>query len=99
MNTNTIATFLANQLDQWGGRGYSWDQATYRMDEYKQTSALLGACGHDTRELDQAITDSRAVLDRLVVARDKAVARFKADGVVFVVDESRRKEIEARALQ
>ena len=91
MNTSTIATFLAKQLDQWDRRIAPWDQATYRMDDYRQTSELLGACGHDTRELEKAIIDARVVLDRLVAARNKAVARFKAEGVIFVVDESNRK--------
>ena len=100
MNTDTITAFITKQLDEWCGRGYSWDKlGTYRMDDYKQTSTLLGACGHDTRELDQAITDARVVLDVLVAARDKAVARFKAEGVYFTVDESRRKEVKAARLQ
>ena len=95
MNRTTITSFIAKQLDQWDRRIAPWDQATYRMDDYRQTSELLGACGHDTRELDQAITDTRVVLDRLVAARDKAVARFKADGVCFTVDEGKRKEVKA----
>ena len=63
------------------------------------SQALLGARGHDTRELDQAITDARVVLDRLVAARDKAVARFNAEGLCFTVDEGKRKEVKAARLQ
>ena len=48
MNPNTVTTILASQLDQWCVGGNSlWCPLSYRMDEYRQTSALLGACGHD----------------------------------------------------
>jgi hypothetical protein len=35
------------------------------------------------------------LLELLRAAREKAVARFKADGVCFTVDEAKRKELEA----
>jgi hypothetical protein len=67
--------------------------------EHRQTSALLGACGHDNGELEAAIAGAEKAFDALVAARTRAVARFKAEGVCFSVDESERKGIEEARLQ
>ncbi len=56
-------------------------------DEFKKTSILLGASGHDNRELESD-RHSGQTNRELKAARDRAVARCKAEGVCFTVDES-----------
>jgi hypothetical protein len=69
------------------------------MDQHKETSALLTACGHTTEELDSAIVTADKAIENLKAARERAVAWFKAEGVCFSVDESKRRKIEAARLQ
>jgi nitrite reductase/ring-hydroxylating ferredoxin subunit len=80
-----------------------WDPVLSPKDWHGPTQgnyfALLAACGHITEELDSAIITADKAIEDLKVARERAVARFKANGVCFSVDESKRKEIEAARLQ
>ncbi len=43
-------------------------------------------CGHDTRELDEAIARADKAFELLKAARKVAVALFKENGVCFTVD-------------
>ncbi len=72
---------------------------TVTMNEYKKTSARLGACGHGNRELEGAIACADKALEAPKAARERAVAQFRAEGVSFSVDEGKRKEVEAARLQ
>ncbi len=69
------------------------------MDQYKETRALLAACGHITEEFDSAIVAADKAIENLKAARERAVALFNAEGVCFHVDESKCREIEAARLQ
>ena len=99
MELRTVTTFLGGQLDQWCRRSEFWCPVSNALGEYRQTSQLLGACGHDNRELDAAIAGADTAFGVLVAARERAVRQFKEDGVCFSVDERRRKEWEEARLQ
>ncbi len=69
------------------------------LDGDRKTSELLGACGHNNQELEGAITAAEKAFEDVRTAWNLAVAWFKADGVCFTVDETKRKEIEVARLQ
>jgi len=103
MNLNTVVTFLCQQLESWTTY---YCPFTEELKNYRKTSELLQACGYDVHELNAAIIAAEKANLELRKARERAVARFHAEGVCFTVDEDKRseleakhKEIEARALQ
>ncbi len=98
MDVSSVVTFLTMQVDSWGN-GPFYCPIGNKMADYAKTAELIRACGHDTRELDQAITDANKAFERLFAAREKVVTRFKTEGVCFAVDETKRKEAEAACLQ
>jgi hypothetical protein len=63
------------------------------MQRCKDVQKLIKACGHDTSELDQAIIEAHKALLRLDLVQEQERCRFKANGICFFVDESKRKEI------
>jgi hypothetical protein len=99
MDTNYLATFLAKRLDEMLPHGGYYCALTGSMAPYRETSSLVYACGHDTAELDRCISAVEKAIADLKAAREKAVVKFKADGVCFIVDETRRREIEQARLQ
>jgi hypothetical protein len=96
MDLRAVTTILGMQLDKWCVSNSFWCPMKHALVEYKQTSALLRACGHDNRELEEAIAGVDKALDVLTAARERAVERFKTEGVSLSVYESKCKEIEAR---
>ena len=99
MDLNTVTTFLGMHLDKWCQCSEFFCSIRHTLGEHKQTSQLLGACGHDNRKLEAAIAGAEKAFDVLVAARMRAVVRFKADCVCFTMDESRRRKIETARLQ
>ena len=105
MNLNKVVTILCQQLESWKSSPY-YCPFTQELKNYRNSSELLQACGHDVHELNVAIIATEKAFQELKVARDRAVARFHTEGVCFTVDENKRseleakrKEIKARALQ
>ena len=52
---------------------------------YYDIQLTLKAAGHDTSELDAAIKETLKSIVKLKAVRDKAVERFKQQGVLFTV--------------
>ena len=75
MELNSVTTIMSTQLDGWCISHSFVDH----MDQFKKTSALIGACGHDNRELEIAIAEADKAIENLKSAREQAVARFKAE--------------------
>ncbi len=69
------------------------------LTPYVETQKLIEACGHDSSELEQAIKAAGEAVAKMDIVRHKVVTKLKADGVCFVVDESKRKELELSRLQ
>jgi hypothetical protein len=100
MDLKTIKTFVAMQLDGWSKPTSMFCPVANRLDEYKNTSALLGAWGHDNTELESAITTTVSAFEHLKAARNRAVNRFMAEGVSSsTTDEPKRKEAKAARLE
>lgn len=95
MNLNTVVTYLAQQLESWKALPY-YCPCTQDLNNYRKTSELLQACGHDVHELNAAIITTEKAFKELKFAREQAVARFTAEGVCFTVDEDKRRELEAK---
>lgn len=97
MDLRTVVDVLNARVDELG-RGCYWETASFLV-RYRETQKLIQACGHDTSELEQAIDAAGKAVAEMEIVRDKVVSRFKANGVCFIVDESKRKEIEQAKLQ
>ena len=52
---------------------------------YHELELTLQAAGHDMSELHDAIKESLESIEKLKAVRDKAVVRFKQQGVLFTV--------------
>jgi len=55
------------------------------IQEYHELNLTLQAAGHDTSELHAAIKETLESVVKLKAARDKAVERFKQQGVLFTI--------------
>lgn len=97
MDLNFLTLLLNNQLDELTTTCY-FNNTSAVMKRYTNAQALIKACGHDTSELDQAITEAHAALIRLDHVQEKTKCSFKTNGVCFVVDESKRQEAELERL-
>ena len=58
---------------------------TAGIEEYHELNLTLQAAGHDTSELHAAIKETLESMVKLKAVRDKAVERFKQEGVLFKV--------------
>ncbi len=65
----TKIIMMCSQLDQWCKSSANYCPLRNQLDEYKNTSALLKACGRDNKELDTAITAADQLKPVNVVAR------------------------------
>ena len=61
---------------------------------YQLTMTLEALAGHDTSELHAVIKETRESIEKLKAAHDKAVERFKEQGVLFTVVPTVEKEEE-----
>lgn len=97
MDLNFLTVLLNNRVDELTMTSFM-NNTSAVMRRYKDVQTLIKACGHDTRALDQAIIEAREALLRLDQVQEQARCKFKADGICFVVDESKRKEAELERL-
>lgn len=97
MDFNFLGMFLNDRLDELS-RTHMFNGTSAVLQRYRDVQKLIKACGHDTRELDQAIIEAHEALIRLDQVQEQTKKRFKANGICFVVDESKRKEIELEKL-
>ena len=58
---------------------------TAGIEEYHELNLTLQAAGHDTSELHAAIKETLESMVKLKAVRDKAVERFKEQGVLIKV--------------
>ncbi len=66
----------------------------HSIEDNHELNLTLQAAGHDTSELDEAIKEALESIVKLKSARDKAVERFKQQGVLFKVVPTVEKEEE-----
>jgi hypothetical protein len=78
MNLPIIVKVLTRQIDGLCPHTTLLCPLKTGMDQHKETSALLTACGHTTEELDSAIVTADKAIENLKAARERAVAWFKA---------------------
>ena len=97
MNLSTVTDVLNARVDDLSRRGCPcWEGVLIR---FREAGKVMGACGHDTSELEQAIDVVEKAMIEMNRVRDKVVSKFKADGICFCVDENKRREIEIARLQ
>ena len=97
MDLNFLTVLLNDRVDELTMTSFM-NNTSAVMRRYKDVQTLIKACGHDTRALDQAIIEAREALLRLDQVQEQARCKFKADGICFVVDESKRMEAELERL-
>ncbi len=98
MNLRTVVDVLNARVDELSVSS-SFCGLGQDMVRHREIERLIKACGHDTSELQQAIDAADKAMRELTQVRDKVVTKFKLDGVCFIVDESKRAEIERSTLQ
>jgi hypothetical protein len=91
MDLSTVKHYIGLQLDGWAKTSPLYCPISAHLDDFKKTSGLLGACGHDIRELDSAITVADKAFENLKAVRERAVLRFKAEGISSSTDELKHK--------
>ena len=101
MDMPVIMLYLHKQLERLLPTGAShYCPVPQVLDEHKQGSALLAACGQNTEELDRAIATIITAYQNLKTARERAVVRFKLEGMSSsTTDEPKRKEPKAARLE
>ena len=96
MDEPTLATYLSQHLDTLVDSPF---YCPYNLHKYRQTSALLRACGHNTESLDEAIEATSTSIQELKAAQESAIFKFRNEGVCFIVDTEKAKELEMAHLQ
>ena len=66
-------------------RGSIYCAFGHGIEGYHELNLTLQAAGHDTSELHAAIQETLESVVKLKAVRDKAVQRFKQQGVLFKV--------------
>jgi hypothetical protein len=95
MDLSKAKYYMGLQLDSWCKSTSFYCPIVAYLHDYKKTSGLLGACGHDTRELDDAIATADKAIENLKAVLERAVARFKAEDISLPIDELNHKEAKA----
>jgi hypothetical protein len=85
MNIPALTAYLTEQLDALSKEGSAYCTFSYGIKTYQETSCILQACGHDTTELDTAITAVQLAAKTLKDARDSMLGKFNSEGVRGVV--------------
>ena len=99
MNLNTVVGILNARLDELQPTNSCFFGIQPSINKYKETELMIRACGYDTNEFQQAIQSATEALANLDEASNKAVLKFKTEGVCFCVDGHKLKEIELARLQ
>lgn len=97
MDFNFLGMLLNDRLDELS-RTHMFNGTKAVIQRYKDVQRLIKACGHDTHELDQAIIEAHEALLKLDHVQEQTKNRFKANGICFVADESKRQELELEKL-
>ena len=101
MDMPAIVAYMHKQMDRVFPVNPSFCPVTHVLDNHKEGSALLAACGQNTEELDDAIAATEKEFENLKTARERAVARFKVltRHLLSTTDEPKRKEAKAARLE
>ena len=96
-----IVAYMHKQLEKVLPANSCFCPVTHVLDNHKEGSALLAACGQNTEELDHAIAATEKEFENLRTARERAVARFKVLNRHFLptTDELKRKEAKTARLE
>ncbi len=78
----SLTTYLNELLTKMNSQTNYYCKLKYSLEEYKETSRLLGAAGHNTANLDGAIKETSKSMDKLIQANATAVANFKLHGII-----------------
>ena len=81
MNIPALTAYLTEQLDTLSKEGSAYCTFSYGIKTYQETSCILQACGHVTKELDAAITAVQVAAKTLKEARDSMLDKFNREGV------------------
>jgi hypothetical protein len=76
----SLTSYLNEILKKMNSSSYC--RLKYSLEEYQETSRLLGAAGHNTANLDGAIKETSNSMDKLIQANATAVANFKLHGII-----------------
>jgi hypothetical protein len=82
--THDITQLVSARVDTLT-RGSSFCHIGHGIEGYHELNLTLQAAGHDTSELHAAIKETLESMVKLKAVRDKAVERFKEQGVLFKV--------------
>ncbi len=77
-----ITQFIHARVDTLT-RGSVFCSFVHGIEGYHELNLTLQAAGHDTSELHAAIKETLESVVKLKAVRDKAVQRFKQQGVLF----------------
>lgn len=97
MDSHTVVDVLNARVEELGRDCFVLTRSF--LTPYSETQKLIEACGHDTSELEQAIDTAGKAVAKMEIARYKVATKLKAGGICFVVDESKRMELEQSRLQ
>jgi hypothetical protein len=98
MDPDWLVNFLNGYLEKQRSCRF-YDPMLTEMNRFRETSKLLQACGHKTEELDEAIADTMQSVQRLNLAQENAISKWKQQGVYFVIDRQKAIDIETANLQ
>ena len=98
MDHSSLANILYTRIEEldFGCRSFGCRSI---LSQHMETKRIIRACGHDTSELEQAIDAANKAWCDLEDTRKKVVERFKVEGICFMVDAEKRKELELTELQ
>jgi len=87
MDKSYIVSFLNKRIGEMSyANTFTGRQAV--IERYDAVIKLIKACGHDTRDFEQALHDADQALEKLDIVQDQTIDRFKANGICFVKDET-----------
>jgi hypothetical protein len=98
MCPNALAQYLSFKLDSTKPCNY-WCPITAELNKYKETKLILEASGHDTHDLQKAIELFSVATQHLKAVQEASIAKFKKEGVCFIVDHQKAAELESACLQ
>ena len=100
MDVSKIVEYMHKQIDKVFPVHSSFCPVRHALDNHKEGSALLAACGQNTEELDRAIAATEKEFKNLKTVRERALVRFKVLNRHFLptTDEIKCKEAKAEGM-
>jgi hypothetical protein len=92
MTSLKLDTYLFRVLDKIEQSYYC--KLTHALLDYKETSALLQAAGHETVYLDKEIDEIQNSIIRLKIVNAAAVLKFRKEGINICTDTDKPTEDE-----